>query len=214
MSTNIPLISHPCAVCCQPTSMWCSRCQNAWYCSPEHLNSVCATLRLMTLALTLISLLRTGRVTDVSVCRQLRRINSTMSLPRRRRPNLNLSLCPLFYLLPKKVGITSTLPVTFFSDFFPQNRAPSNNHHQLSAYTNTRAGYLSHSTRVTILSRRPDWQCCVDTRSQRRAPKVPAASLVLSNCFVLQYAYQSGHLSHNIWRCSKSLVWTSHRAEI
>ncbi|KAH9943817.1 hypothetical protein B0H21DRAFT_695102 [Amylocystis lapponica] len=33
------LISHPCTVCCQPTTMWCSRCQNAWYCSPDHLQS-------------------------------------------------------------------------------------------------------------------------------------------------------------------------------
>ncbi|PFH51004.1 hypothetical protein AMATHDRAFT_59904 [Amanita thiersii Skay4041] len=35
----VPLINHPCIVCCRPTSMWCSRCQNAWYCSPEHLQS-------------------------------------------------------------------------------------------------------------------------------------------------------------------------------
>ncbi|KAH8104061.1 hypothetical protein BXZ70DRAFT_888734 [Cristinia sonorae] len=31
------LISHPCTVCCKPTSLWCSRCQNAWYCTPAHL---------------------------------------------------------------------------------------------------------------------------------------------------------------------------------
>ncbi|KAJ3506910.1 hypothetical protein NMY22_g17097 [Coprinellus aureogranulatus] len=30
------LINYPCAVCGQPTSQWCSRCQNVWYCSPEH----------------------------------------------------------------------------------------------------------------------------------------------------------------------------------
>ncbi|EIW78979.1 hypothetical protein CONPUDRAFT_166825 [Coniophora puteana RWD-64-598 SS2] len=40
MSMNpIPLINHPCTLCCRPTSMWCSRCQSAWYCTPEHLNS-------------------------------------------------------------------------------------------------------------------------------------------------------------------------------
>ncbi|EIM86480.1 uncharacterized protein STEHIDRAFT_56974 [Stereum hirsutum FP-91666 SS1] len=39
MSENLSLIQHPCALCFKPTSMWCSRCQNAWYCSPEHLNS-------------------------------------------------------------------------------------------------------------------------------------------------------------------------------
>ncbi|EJD07663.1 uncharacterized protein FOMMEDRAFT_101026 [Fomitiporia mediterranea MF3/22] len=33
------LIHHPCTVCCRPTTMWCSRCQFAWYCSPEHLSS-------------------------------------------------------------------------------------------------------------------------------------------------------------------------------
>ncbi|KAG2011328.1 hypothetical protein CC2G_011463 [Coprinopsis cinerea AmutBmut pab1-1] len=36
---TIPLINHPCTVCCNPTSMWCSRCQSAWYCSPEHLKA-------------------------------------------------------------------------------------------------------------------------------------------------------------------------------
>ncbi|KAL0955159.1 hypothetical protein HGRIS_004068 [Hohenbuehelia grisea] len=38
-SATVPLINHPCTLCCRPTSMWCSRCQRAWYCSPEHLNS-------------------------------------------------------------------------------------------------------------------------------------------------------------------------------
>ncbi|KAH6916263.1 hypothetical protein BKA70DRAFT_482993 [Coprinopsis sp. MPI-PUGE-AT-0042] len=32
-----PVINHPCAVCQASTSMWCSRCQSAWYCSPDHL---------------------------------------------------------------------------------------------------------------------------------------------------------------------------------
>ncbi|KAJ6560022.1 hypothetical protein B0H19DRAFT_992965 [Mycena capillaripes] len=28
---------QPCVVCGQPTSQWCSRCHDAFYCSPEHL---------------------------------------------------------------------------------------------------------------------------------------------------------------------------------
>ncbi|KAI0064063.1 hypothetical protein BV25DRAFT_1823568 [Artomyces pyxidatus] len=39
MNPSISLINHPCTLCCKATSMWCSRCQNAWYCSPEHLHS-------------------------------------------------------------------------------------------------------------------------------------------------------------------------------
>lgn len=39
MHANGTLIHHPCTVCCRPTSMWCSRCQLAWYCSPEHLQN-------------------------------------------------------------------------------------------------------------------------------------------------------------------------------
>ncbi|KAH9987532.1 hypothetical protein BJV77DRAFT_950121 [Russula vinacea] len=39
MSHSVSLINHPCAVCFMSTSMWCSRCQNVWYCSPEHLQS-------------------------------------------------------------------------------------------------------------------------------------------------------------------------------
>ncbi|KZT70768.1 hypothetical protein DAEQUDRAFT_165452 [Daedalea quercina L-15889] len=31
------LITHPCVVCGQTTTLWCSRCQRAWYCSPDHL---------------------------------------------------------------------------------------------------------------------------------------------------------------------------------
>ncbi|KAJ6560084.1 hypothetical protein B0H19DRAFT_1027777 [Mycena capillaripes] len=29
--------NQPCLVCGRPTSQWCSRCHNAFYCSPEHL---------------------------------------------------------------------------------------------------------------------------------------------------------------------------------
>ncbi|KAJ7249545.1 hypothetical protein B0H12DRAFT_1019650 [Mycena haematopus] len=31
--------NHPCAVCGRETSLWCSRCQNAWYCSPDHMRN-------------------------------------------------------------------------------------------------------------------------------------------------------------------------------
>jgi len=37
----ITLINKPCRLCGRTTAMWCGRCQNAWYCSPEHLQSVC-----------------------------------------------------------------------------------------------------------------------------------------------------------------------------
>ena len=37
---GVPLINHPCTLCCRPTSMWCSRCQSAWYCSAEHIYNV------------------------------------------------------------------------------------------------------------------------------------------------------------------------------
>ncbi|OSX64144.1 hypothetical protein POSPLADRAFT_1045259 [Postia placenta MAD-698-R-SB12] len=33
------LSCRSCLVCRQSTNMWCSRCQRAWYCSPEHLQS-------------------------------------------------------------------------------------------------------------------------------------------------------------------------------
>ncbi|KAI6167329.1 hypothetical protein EDD17DRAFT_1034626 [Pisolithus thermaeus] len=39
MNTVGPVINHPCTLCCRPTSVWCSRCQNAWYCMPEHLQT-------------------------------------------------------------------------------------------------------------------------------------------------------------------------------
>ncbi|KAJ7590130.1 hypothetical protein C8J56DRAFT_1004117 [Mycena floridula] len=38
MNSAVPLINHPCTLCRRPTSMWCSRCQSAWYCSSEHLH--------------------------------------------------------------------------------------------------------------------------------------------------------------------------------
>ncbi|KAJ7810411.1 hypothetical protein B0H14DRAFT_2863874 [Mycena olivaceomarginata] len=34
-----PSVNQRCAVCERVTSLWCSRCQNAWYCSPEHMRS-------------------------------------------------------------------------------------------------------------------------------------------------------------------------------
>lgn len=40
------IINYPCAVCGQPTTQWCSRCQSAWYCSPEHSRDVSSIYRL------------------------------------------------------------------------------------------------------------------------------------------------------------------------
>jgi hypothetical protein len=44
---NPAALNHPCLVCGRPTSQWCSRCRAAFYCSPEHLQSVrlCVHLR-------------------------------------------------------------------------------------------------------------------------------------------------------------------------
>ncbi|KAI0272728.1 hypothetical protein BC834DRAFT_966705 [Gloeopeniophorella convolvens] len=39
MNSSASLINHPCIVCYKSTHMWCSRCQSAWYCTPEHLQS-------------------------------------------------------------------------------------------------------------------------------------------------------------------------------
>ena len=36
----VTLINKPCLLCGKTTAMWCGRCQNAWYCSPDHLQSV------------------------------------------------------------------------------------------------------------------------------------------------------------------------------
>ncbi|KAF5391281.1 hypothetical protein D9757_001943 [Collybiopsis confluens] len=33
------LIHQACTICGSPTSMWCSRCESAWYCCSEHLRS-------------------------------------------------------------------------------------------------------------------------------------------------------------------------------
>ncbi|KAI6149350.1 hypothetical protein BKA82DRAFT_3977476 [Pisolithus tinctorius] len=33
------VINYSCTLCCRPTSMWCSRCQGAWYCTQEHLQT-------------------------------------------------------------------------------------------------------------------------------------------------------------------------------
>ncbi|KIY52969.1 hypothetical protein FISHEDRAFT_34435 [Fistulina hepatica ATCC 64428] len=39
-SPNLQVVNpRPCAVCGLPTSLWCSRCRNAYYCSNEHLQS-------------------------------------------------------------------------------------------------------------------------------------------------------------------------------
>ncbi|KAJ6560051.1 hypothetical protein B0H19DRAFT_852986, partial [Mycena capillaripes] len=32
--------NQPCLICCRPTSQWCSSCNSALYCSPEHLRKV------------------------------------------------------------------------------------------------------------------------------------------------------------------------------
>ncbi|KAF8318664.1 hypothetical protein DL93DRAFT_2124797 [Clavulina sp. PMI_390] len=37
MALPLPYVTHPCNVCQDATTLWCSRCHAAWYCSPEHL---------------------------------------------------------------------------------------------------------------------------------------------------------------------------------
>ncbi|KAJ7333213.1 hypothetical protein DFH08DRAFT_880840 [Mycena albidolilacea] len=37
-----PSVDQRCAVCERATSLWCSRCQNTWYCSPEHMRGASA----------------------------------------------------------------------------------------------------------------------------------------------------------------------------
>ncbi|KAF8208673.1 hypothetical protein K438DRAFT_281776 [Mycena galopus ATCC 62051] len=34
-----PSVNHGCAVCGRTTSLWCSDCQNIWYCSPDHMRA-------------------------------------------------------------------------------------------------------------------------------------------------------------------------------
>jgi len=41
----MPPINHPCLVCHNPTSKWCSRCEAAWYCTEDHLKAVRHDLR-------------------------------------------------------------------------------------------------------------------------------------------------------------------------
>lgn len=36
----LPLITHPCNVCCKSTILSCSRCLSAWYCCPDHMSRV------------------------------------------------------------------------------------------------------------------------------------------------------------------------------
>ncbi|KAF5338585.1 hypothetical protein D9611_012764 [Ephemerocybe angulata] len=43
---GVSLINHPCSLCGRATSQWCSRCQSAWYCSPEHLREHWSSHRL------------------------------------------------------------------------------------------------------------------------------------------------------------------------
>ena len=42
-SPTRPLMSvrYPCTVCSRPTTTWCGRCRKVWYCSAQHLESVC-----------------------------------------------------------------------------------------------------------------------------------------------------------------------------
>lgn len=40
MSLPVPLITHPCSFCNNPTTLWCSNCHSEYYCCPDHLRFV------------------------------------------------------------------------------------------------------------------------------------------------------------------------------
>lgn len=40
MSLPVPLITHPCRFCNNPTTLWCSNCHSEYYCCPDHLRFV------------------------------------------------------------------------------------------------------------------------------------------------------------------------------
>lgn len=193
-------VSHPCALCCSPTSMWCSRCQNAWYCCAEHLQSVCCLVFLPPYSLsnttraglapaqTRVHTLRPGGQywdaiqydRDAST-RTARAHYRFRDLLRSRRRQASI------YLIGSRLAHPLDI-CRALKDYF----------HTMPAAGYIIPGYLSTPIGPAILLRKHAKYHHLDTRAQRRGPQVSTAHLVLSCISTAWLSRQPRCIPHHV----------------
>ena len=110
MHSGAPPINHPCTLCCRPTPMWCSHCQNTCYCSPEHIHSVSAPFSVNSFSSELEQSLRNGPDTGASACPPKVLQFRMMSTGLQHHPlqNHNSLPCLQMYSLPRMLSRVQT----------------------------------------------------------------------------------------------------------
>ncbi|EIN09442.1 hypothetical protein PUNSTDRAFT_65831 [Punctularia strigosozonata HHB-11173 SS5] len=114
-----PLINYPCTVCCRATSMWCSRCQRVWYCSPEHLQNDWPRHKKECVPTSAVpEQQRNAAPVPIQVQpQQLFSVSAVLFLPEEERPRIIVVNCQ-----PQSSG---ACPVPLVREFFPRGQPQS-----------------------------------------------------------------------------------------
>lgn len=118
MDPGVSLINHPCLVCYKSTSTWCSRCQNAWYCSPEHLQSDWPRHRLECVSIA--SARSNMHATPQPVQPRFITVSAILFAPQEDRPRVITVNCE-----PPSTPAQGTCPTPLVHGYFPGGQADS-----------------------------------------------------------------------------------------
>ena len=174
MSHSVSLINHPCAVCFMSTSMWCSRCQNVWYCSPEHLQSVRRRIpRAACLGLTLLQDWPRHRLECVPSASAR---SNVLPTPPPVQPRL-ITVSAILFVPQEGMFGTSSCRTHILSRAL---RSTSGHYRNLHASKHACSGYLSDSFRPGIFRWGTTEQHSLDPRSEWGTVAIPVAVVVLS----------------------------------
>jgi len=113
--------SYPCTLCCRPTTMWCSRCQRAWYCSAQHLETDWPRHRRECLTSNTVTPAPYQLVAGtLSMVPQLVTVTGLLFSPEQERPHVVTVHCQPAQL-PQQGVCPTPLVQDFFTDSQPQS---------------------------------------------------------------------------------------------
>lgn len=201
-----------------PTSMWCSRCQCAWYCSAEHLQSVSLFCRVHAG-----SQLSTLRVLPSGLASSPQGMHggppSSLSPRRHSDPAASGSRSDdrIGHLLPafarRVAHIWRSTPKTYLPSPL-SSRSSTGHQRELPNVPETSRRHMPYTAHQRVLPRWPSSVYRPDARSERRAPAIPSSHFLLPRRTSKKHACQPGYLPDNFGRSPPCLARTCLGAQV